>query len=103
MTRVDRLRNEEVRRRAGVPYELAERVDESVLRWFGHVERMDEGRLTKRVWRGEVDGSRVRGRPRYGWTDGVRRALRARSVSLEEARDRVRDRNEWRMIVKSVR
>ena len=103
VTRVDRLRNEEVRRRAGVPYELAERVDESVLRWFGHVERMDEGRLTKRVWRGEVDGSRVRGRPRYGWTDGVRRALRARSVSLEEARARVRDRNEWRMIVKSVR
>ena len=39
---MDRVRNEEVRRRAGIERELARRVDQRVLRWFAHVKRMDE-------------------------------------------------------------
>ena len=39
---MDRVRNEEVRRRAGIERELASRADQRVLRWFGHVERKDE-------------------------------------------------------------
>ena len=35
--RMDRVRNEEVRRRAGIERELASRADQRVLRWFGHV------------------------------------------------------------------
>ena len=38
---MDRLRNEEVRRRAGIGSEFATRVYQRVLRWFGNVERMD--------------------------------------------------------------
>ena len=41
VTRLDRIRNEEVRRRMGVGRELAAQVDRSVLRWFGHMERME--------------------------------------------------------------
>ena len=36
---MDRVRNEEVCRRAGIERELASRADHIVLRWFGHVER----------------------------------------------------------------
>ena len=32
----------DVRRRAGIERELASRIDQRVLRWFEHVERMDE-------------------------------------------------------------
>ena len=39
-----------VRRRAGVQRELASRADRRVLRWFGHVERMDEYRMARRVF-----------------------------------------------------
>ena len=39
---MDRVRNEEVRRRAGIERESASRADQRVLRWFGHVERMDD-------------------------------------------------------------
>ena len=38
-----------VRRRAGIERVLASRADQRVLRWFGHVERMDENRMTRRV------------------------------------------------------
>ena len=40
VSRMDRVGNEEVRRRAGIERELASRADQRVLRWFGHVERM---------------------------------------------------------------
>ena len=42
VSRIDGVRNEEVRRRAGIERELASRADQRVLRWFGHVERMNQ-------------------------------------------------------------
>ena len=75
MCRLDRVRNEEVCRRAGVERELASRADQRVLRWFGHVERMDEYRMARRVLMLEVSLGRVRGRQRLVWMDGVKVAL----------------------------
>ena len=65
---MDRVRNEEVRRRAGIERELASRVDPRVLRWFGHVERMDEYRMARRVFLAEVSGDGYEGdRGLAGW------------------------------------
>ena len=74
--RMDRVGNEEVRRRAGVERELAIRADQRGLRLFGQVKRMDEYRMARRVLMAEVCGGRVRGSPRLGWMDGVKVALR---------------------------
>ena len=68
---MDRVRNEEVHRRAGIERELASRADQRVLRWFGHVERMDEYHMDRRVLMAKVSGGQVRGRPRLGWMDDV--------------------------------
>ena len=59
VSRMDKVRNEDVRRRAGIEWELASRADQRVLRWFGHVERMDEYRLARRVLMAEVSGGYV--------------------------------------------
>ena len=61
---MDSVRNEEVRRRAGIERELASIADQRVLRWFGHVERMDEYRISRRVSMDEVSGGREGDR---GW------------------------------------
>ena len=54
-----------MRRRAGIDRELPRGADQRVLRWFGHVERMDEYRKARRVLiDAEVSGGRVRWRPR---------------------------------------
>ena len=53
---MDRVRNEEARRRAGIERELASRADQRVLRWFGHVERMDDYLMGRRVLISEVSG-----------------------------------------------
>ena len=99
ISRLERVRNERVRERAGVRREMAVRVDMSVLRWFGHVERMDNERLVKKVVNAEVDGRNARGRHRFGWMEGVKKALNDRSMSVREASERARNRNEWRAIV----
>ena len=80
-------------------HELATRVDMNVLRWFGHVERMDNERLLKKVMNAKAEGNSVRGRPRFRWMDGVKKALNDRRMDVREASERARNRNEWRMIV----
>ena len=99
LSRMDRVRNEEVRRRAGIEGELSTRADQRVLRWFGHVERMDEYRMARRVLMAEVSGGRVRRRPRLGWMDGVKVALGNRGVTVEAARQCAKDRKAWRALV----
>ena len=50
-----------MRRRAGIEKELASRADQRVLRWFGHVQRMDDYRMARRVWMAEVSGDGYEG------------------------------------------
>ena len=55
---MDRVTREEMHMRAGIERDLASRADQRVLRWFGHVERMDEYRMARRVLMAEVSGGR---------------------------------------------
>ena len=50
-----------MRIRGGVERELASREDQRVLRWFGHVERMDEYCMAGSVLMVEVSGRRYEG------------------------------------------
>ena len=58
---MDRVRNEEVRRRAGIESELVSRADQRGLRWFWHVERMDEYHMARRVVMAKVSGDGYEG------------------------------------------
>ena len=73
-------------RRAGIERELANRAEQRLLRWFGHVERMDDYRMARMVLMAEVSGGRVRERPRLGWMDGVKVALGNRGMMVEAVR-----------------
>ena len=78
-------------RRTGIERELASRADQRVLRWFGHVERMDAYRMARRVLMAEVSGGWVRGRLRLVWMDGVKVALGNRGMTVEAAQQCVED------------
>ena len=56
---MERVGDEEVRRRGGIERDLASRADHRALRWFGHVERMNENCMAGRVLMAEVSGWRV--------------------------------------------
>jgi hypothetical protein len=48
----DRVRNEVIREKCGVKEDVVTKVEKNMLRWFGHVQRMDERRLTKEIYEG---------------------------------------------------
>ena len=58
---------------------------------------MDDYRMARRVLISEVSGGRVR--VRLGWMEGVKVALGNRGMTVEAARQRAKDRKEWRALV----
>jgi hypothetical protein len=40
--------------------------------WLGHLERMEEDRMPKKIFTHELEGTRRRGRPRKGWREEER-------------------------------
>ena len=79
---------------------LDERIDEGVLRGFGHVERMENDRIAKTVCVGECAGNRSVCWPRKRWIDTVKDCLKKRSLDVRQARRMVHDKNVWRGFVR---
>ena len=60
-----------------------ENIDKGVLRWFGHMERMENNKIAKRVYVGECAGSRSGGRPRKKLIDTVKDSLKKKSFGCQ--------------------
>ena len=86
----DRITNEEVLRRFGLEDVINDFKKE--MRWFEHVERMSEANWVRRSMHFEVEGERVRGRPKKGWMESIKYDMKV--VGLR--RDDAQDRNRWR-------
>jgi len=48
--------------------------------WLGHLERMEEDRMPKKIFNQEPEGARRRGRPRKRWKEEVERDLQVLGV-----------------------
>ncbi len=59
-------------RGSGVGCCVMEWAKRSTLRWFGHIERMDNKGFAKKVHRSSVEGPNRRGRPLGRWEDKVK-------------------------------
>ena len=75
------------------------RIDEDVLRWFGHVERMENDRIAKRIYVGECAWFRLVGKPRKKWTDTMN-CLKKRGLDVRQTKKMVHDSNVWWGFVK---
>merc|ERR1712002_955351 len=102
LRRTESVPNVEIREMCGKNVSVSERMDQGVLRWFGHVERMGNERLFKRVYDSEVRGVSRIGRPRKSWMNGVNEMLERKGLNIQEAKDSVQDRNGRRNICRGV-
>jgi len=65
--------------------------------WLGHLERMEEDRMPKKIFNQELEGTRRRGRPRKGWREEVERDFQV--LGVRRWRESVIDREKWRGVV----
>jgi len=72
------------------------------LEWAGHIIRMDEERIPKKVLNGKFYTTRLMGRPRNRWADVVQRdALQL--LGIRGRCRRAENRDEWRRLVREAK
>jgi hypothetical protein len=69
--------------------------------WLGHLQRMEEDRMPKKIFTQELERTRRRGRPRKRWKEEVERDLQV--LGVRRWRELVTDRNKWRDIVRRAK
>ena len=66
--------------------------------WLGHLERMEEDRMSIKIFTQEMEGTRRRGRPRKEWREEVERDLQV--LGVRRWKELVIDREKWRGIIR---
>jgi hypothetical protein len=66
--------------------------------WLGHLEKMEEYRMPKKIFTQELEWTRHRGRPRKRWKEEVERDLQV--VGVRRWRDLVTDGKKWKEIAR---
>ena len=84
--RKDRILNAQIWELCRVKKDLDERIDEDMLCWLGHVERVESDMIAKRIYVGECAGSPSMGRLQKRWIDIVKECLRKRGLDVRQAR-----------------
>ena len=79
---------------------IVKRIKGQRISWLGHLERIEEDRMPKKIFTQELEGTRRRGRPRKGWREEAERDLQVLGVISIKL---VIDREKWRGIVRQAK
>ena len=80
---------------------LVDRIRKRRLTWFGHVTRMENGRLQIMALYSQVDGRRDRERPTKTQMDNIMEDTKAQDMNIREETDKARERSTRRLLVKA--
>jgi hypothetical protein len=82
---------------------------ENIVKWIrghrisclGHLERMEEDRMPKKIFTQLLEGTRRRGRPRKRWKEEVEIDLKV--MGVRRWRELVEDRKKWKDIFRQAK
>lgn len=93
------ITSESVREKWGDPETITSKVIKRRLEWLGHVARMPDCRIPKKILFGWLAKTRPAGGPRKRWRDHIRKDLKLVGVSESDwYYEATRSRNAWRAV-----
>jgi len=87
ISRKDKFRKNIIKQKMNVTRSLLHDIKTKQLQWYGHVQRMEEGRLLKEVMKWRPPGRRKR-----TWADGIRGLMGEKGLMEDDWNDR----SNWR-------
>ena len=88
ISRKERIRNVTIRQQIGRKETIIKKIEQNQLTWYGHVQRMAEGRLPKIALKRIPKQKRARGRLKKNWMEGIRKAMNERILNEGQWEDR---------------
>lgn len=88
VSRLDRIPNEDIRRRTKRVFTSSDRIESRQLIWYGHVMRMTDERWPKRILNYVPQSKRRRGRPSTSWMQGIIQTMADRALNDEDWKNR---------------
>jgi len=70
-----------IKQKINVTMSLLDDIKTKQLKWYGHVQRMEEGRIPKMVMKLSPPKRRKRGRPKATWAEGIRGLLGGKGIN----------------------
>ena len=80
---------------------IVKRIKGQRISWLGHLERMEEDRMPKKIFTQELEGTRRRGRSRKGWKEEVEGDLQV--LGVRRWREWVADKKKWKDIFRQAK
>jgi len=90
--RKDKIRNNIIKQKMNVTRSLLADIKTKQLQWYGHVQRMEEGRVPTEVTKWRPPGRRKRGRPKLTWVEVIRGLMGEKGLMEEDWNER----SNWR-------
>jgi hypothetical protein len=69
--------------------------------WLGHVKRMEENTMPKRMLKGRLYSKRRQGSPRMRWLDDVESDLK--KMKGKGWKEKMRNRKQWKLVVEEAK
>jgi len=88
ISRKERIINVTIRQQIGLEEPIIKEIEQNQFTWYGHVQRMAEGRLPKIALKWMPKQKRARGRPKKNWIEGIRKAMNERTLNEGQWEDR---------------
>jgi Reverse transcriptase (RNA-dependent DNA polymerase) len=95
LTWEDKISNEELRERSKQE-PMSQKAASRIIRWAGHVWRMDNNRIARRVDRWEPTGKKSKGQQKPRWKDVTIGEVRLRGARGRNIEEQAKDRSLWK-------
>jgi len=88
ISRKGRIKSVTIRKQIELEETIVKETEQNQLTWYGHVQRMVEGRLPKIALKWMPKQKRARGRPKKNWMEDIRKAMNERNLNEGQWEDK---------------